>query len=700
MPDRARLLPRPRERLVFAMLAVLALGCLVAAAAITVQVLGRLDAYGSADSDNPPWTIAQLEVDQMRFRLALARLDPADPGTATAARRAFDLLYSRAMTLHTGPAYREILDTGPARAELRAIIALLGEMMPVIDSTDAAIFAGHAQLVQRAEALTEPIRALAAQAIALDARHGDAERAALTEQIVTLTALSLAMMLALGGLLWMLWRLYRSRLAARVEAAAARERELRGLAARARFLAMVSHEMRTPLNSLLGALELLEDSALAPEQARLARIMRISGAALRGHIDEALDGLQAETGHIALHPAPFDLDAMLAELIESQRAAAERRGNRLLLALPEGGLGHVTGDRQRLGQVLLNLLANAVKFTSGGSITLAAEHAQDGTGMVFRVTDTGIGIPEADLPRVFEDFVRLPAPDGAEREGSGLGLGIARQIVTRMGGQIAATSRAGEGSCFTVRLALPPAAPPGAAPEPTAPLRVLVVEDTHASRIVLAAMLARDGHTAVLSRDGLDGVRQAGRGAVDLIVMDLDMPRLDGVAAARRIRAGAGPNARTPIVALTAHCSPADRARLREAGIDAIETKPLSRARLRALLRQAQAAPALIDRAHLAQLAALMPATGLDAALAGLRAEAEALLALSETTPPEVLRPRIHRLAGTAATCGARALHALLGRIEAALVAGRAEEARALRAALPALWQDTEAALRPHRTAA
>lgn len=693
-----------RDRLALALLAGLALACMIAAVAITVQVLDKLEEYGTAQRDNLPWMLSQLEVDQMRLELALERLDPTDPETPQAVRRQFDLLYSRAMTLRTGAAYRDVLGSDPARTDIRRIIGILGNMLTVIDSTDAGILDGRARLAALSASMSHPIRALGFRAIVMDARRADAERAALTSQIVTLTALSLAMLLALVTALVLLWRLYRGRLAAEAEAEAARERELKAVETRARFLGMISHEMRTPLNGLLGALELLEDGPLEPEQARFARIMRASGTQLRTHIDEALDGLQAEAGAIQLRPAPFDLDALLAELLEGQRATAEARGNRLVLVLPEGGMGHVLGDRQRLSQVLLNLISNAIKFTSRGTVTLTAERS-GGTCTAFHVRDTGIGIAAADLPHVFEDFVRLPPPDGTAREGSGLGLGIARHLVTLMGGRIEAESRPGEGSLFTVRLALPEAPlpaplPPETLPRPARALRVLVVEDAPASRMVLAAMLARDGHGAILAHDGIDGVRRASRAPVDLILMDLDMPRLDGTDATRRIREGGGPNARTPIVVLTAHYNAATGARLRAAGVDAIETKPLTRERLRALLARTKPVPSLIDAAHLAQLAESLPPAQLAAALEGLHSQAEALLALAEDSPPDRLRSLTHSLAGIAATCGAPALHAHLARIEAALDAQDAGALRGLRAALPALWQATRATLRAYRNAA
>lgn len=705
VPGQLRL-PR-RDRAAIALLGSLALVCMVAAAVITTKVLARLDTYVSAERDDLQWTISQLEVDQMRLRLALAGLDPTRPSSIAAVRREFDLLYSRAMTLRTSPTYRDILGADAAAEELHQVVALLGEMLTVIDNRDEVLLARRARLELLAERMTTPVRALGFQAVATDARRSDADRALLTRQIVTLTTLSLVMLVALGALLVLLLRLYRARLRAEAEIAAARERQLGAEQARARFLGVISHEMRTPLNGLLGALELLEDSGLSSDQDRFARIMRASGEALRTHIDEALDGLQAEMGALTLHPAPFDLDDLLAELVEGQRAAASARGNRLELDLSDAGLGHVLGDRKRLSQILLNLLSNAIKFTSEGAITLSASRC-GGDWISFTVSDTGIGIAAEALPQVFEDFVRLPMPEGAQPEGTGLGLGIARQLARQMGGRITAESRPGTGSVFGVRLPLPPAAAEAAETGTGAPLhpgvqRVLVVEDTAASREILAEMLARDGHWVLLAADGIEGVARAEEHAFDLILMDIDMPRLDGIEATRRIRVGSGPNARTRIVALTAHYSEATGQRLVAAGIDAIVAKPISREALRTLLRApgtSEAAPPLLDAAHLAQLAALLPERQLTQALDGLMREADTLLALLEIHPPATLAKPLHRFAGTAATCGATALHTRLAGIEAALEAGRTDEAQHLLAGLPALWHDTRAAFGAHRTAA
>ncbi len=695
-----------RERLVLWLLALFAIGCMIAAVIVTSQVLARIGGYGTARDDNLQWTISQIEVDQLKFQHALDRLDPASPASLDAVRQRFDLLYSRAATLRTAPAYRDALAGSRAAGEVDRVIALLDEAMPIIDGGDAALVAARDRLDSHAERMTQPIRRIGAEAIAIDARRSDDERRQLTAQIVTLTGLSALMFVALFLLLVLVWRLYRGRLDAEAAMAAARGEALAAEQARARFLGMTSHEMRTPLNGLLGALDLLEDSTLDPGQAEQARIMRLSGEALRSHIDEALTELDPAAGGPVLHPEPFDLDALLADLVAGQRIAAEARGNTLRRAPWGGDTGPVLGDARRLGQVLLNLVANAIKFTQGGEITLAARRGAEDM-VEFAVRDTGIGIAEADLQVIFEDFIRLPAEGEALAGGTGLGLGIARRIVAAMGGRIEVESRLGEGSTFTVRvplpavavgaLATPDAAADGKPPALPRPLRVLLVEDTDASRAVTRAMLARDGHEVRLARDGQEAVEAAAQAPFDLILMDVAMPRLDGIAATRRIRAGEGANAATRIVAFTAYHGAETAARLRAAGVDAIEVKPLSRTQLRALMAQAAQEDAVIDTDHLAQMRDALPEAQIHATIAALTAETEALVAdLAGRAAPGDLETRIHALAGSAGACGAALLHARLAAIEAALEARDEVRVRRLCDGLGAVWARTRAALRRH----
>lgn len=488
------------------------------------------------------------------------------------------------------------------------------------------------------------------------------------------------------------------RLAAEAEIAAARDRALSGERAKARFLSVISHEMRTPLNGLLGALDLLAETRLAPDQRRYVKVMKSSGQLLLTQINDALDMAQSESGQLPLRRAEFDLDQLLRDLAETQHAALRARNNRLRLLCCEPTMSRVLGDRNRVYQVLLNLVANAIKFTRDGEITISAKRPvppDEAPDIVeFEISDTGIGISTEDLPQMFQDFVRLAGPDSDHPEGSGLGLGIVRDLVRQMGGTLGAESVKGEGSLFWVRLPLPQVAATGAA----APLDVLVADDSAESRLVIAAMLREDGHAVCLARDGQEAVARAAERRFDLIVMDLAMPRMTGREAAQAIRTGGGPSAQSRMIALTAYWDPAAEPTAGDDCFDAVETKPLRREGLRALLatgaatRPAGTGSAKVDPDMLAQLAQYLPADRLTALLAGFSTEARTLIDDLDRLwqgPPDRLAARLHSLAGSAATTGARDLHRLLGQAEAALRAGDAATVRRLLADLPAILDQT-----------
>ncbi|GAW34961.1 aerobic respiration control sensor protein ArcB [Roseovarius sp. A-2] len=831
-----------RERLVLTVLSIFAAACMLAAALLTAQVMGKLDQYGRAKQDNLHWTMSQLEVDLLRFQLSLERLPDINPGSFVQLRRQFDLLYSRIMTLQRGDVYPRAIRDALLEDELTLILSLLAEMVPVIDAPDPQFEAGRDRLAALAGRMMAPIRTVATEAITVDARRSDAERAALTSQIVTLTILILLMVTALFTLLITLWRLYRNhrlraedsrrtsnrlatilntsqdailvidsqgrllesngrarrmfdlppqgaddvrfadlvteaedgrmdtarlmeacaerpfrsdrltghslsgrsfaaelsadlaargdapvcicfvrdisaRRAAHAEIASAHDRALAGEQAKARFLGMISHEMRTPLNGILGALDLLEDTGMDSEQQSYTRIMRSSGKLLLTQITDALDITLAESGKLRLNFTEFNLDQLLSDLLDSQSTAAAARGNRLRLLTPAGQLGMVTGDPDRLHQVLLNLLSNAIKFTRNGEITLEAWRQDQADEVEFQVADTGVGISEVDLPHVFDDFMRADPPGEEQPEGTGLGLGIARQLAGLMGGSVGAESELGEGSLFWLRLPLPsPAARPvtspvraDASPGPAMAARVLVVEDNPNNRMVVETMLSRDGHQVTLAHDGITGVAAAQAAFHDLILMDVNMPRMDGIEAARAIRSGDGPCAQTRIVALTAHAGTEVAETLLQAGIDEVQTKPLSREALRRVLAggavvspaqpTAEALPCL-DHHYLDQLGHSMPDARIAEILRMFETEGGALITALDrdyTLPDDTLVDRLHHLAGTAATCGARAFQAALAESEAAVLSGD-HRARAMRlATLPVLWTRTRAALRAYR---
>lgn len=494
-----------------------------------------------------------------------------------------------------------------------------------------------------------------------------------------------------------------------------------GEQAKARFIAVMSHEMRTPLNGLLGSMDLMRDTALSSEQAELLRVMQVSGEGLLGHVNSVLDVTLAEAGDVQGGPAPFDLDQLVADCLASQAGPARSVGITLTHAPLTGALGRVQGDAGRLRQVLLNLVGNALKFTPTGSITLETEHLPGTAAEVeFRVVDTGIGIAPSDQARVFEDFEMADASLGRAAGGSGLGLGIVRRLVAGMGGQIGLESMPGEGSVFWVRLPLPrsegPRTGPDAAipappdrPHPTTPLSVLIVEDNDINRFLLRRYLEGAGHRVTEAVDGVDGVAQAAGQTFDLIVTDLAMPRLDGMAAARMIRAqGASRQAR--IVALTAQVRPDELAHLAHAGIDAWLTKPVTRDQVLGLMgppvatalaasdvtaQGASLPEAILDPSALAEMRRVLQPT----VLAGLihrlmhegdRVVAEVLAALDPGAPEA---RKAHQLAGTSATFGTARLRQVLTGLETALLEDDPTAACALLGDLRGVWTQTRAAL-------
>ncbi|MDE9450230.1 response regulator [Aliiroseovarius sp. Z3] len=374
----------------------------------------------------------------------------------------------------------------------------------------------------------------------------------------------------------------------------ARDKALAGEKAKADLLAVMSHEMRTPLNGVLGTLDLLSDTVLDERQQKYVGVMDASGKMLLEHVNNVLDISRVDAGKAVRVEEPFNVCELAQSTVEGLQTTAALRGNTLKIAQLGPRAAMRVGDRKRIQQILFNLLGNAIKFTENGTITLEIDCQNGGETMEFRVIDTGIGISEADLARIFEDFVTLDASYQREVEGTGLGLGIVRRLAELLEGEIGVESEEGDGSVFWVRLPLPHVADrPVTRPVSMTPhevsgdaLRVLLVEDNEVNRMVAREMLEKNGCEVTEAIDGQDGVRAAEAEAFDLILMDISMPKLDGTTAAKMVKNSNGPNVETPIIALTAHALPADVARFRDAGMEDVITKPLSFDRLKAVLTE------------------------------------------------------------------------------------------------------------------
>jgi signal transduction histidine kinase/ActR/RegA family two-component response regulator len=375
--------------------------------------------------------------------------------------------------------------------------------------------------------------------------------------------------------------------------ATARDTAEAASAAKSSFVRMLSHELRTPLNGIFGHAQILKaDPGLTPAQRRCAEQITLSGEHLMAMIRELLDLAAIEAGKVTLVPAPVRLASLAEETAALIRPAAAAQGLAFGVEVAPGAAGWVSADPVRLRQVLLNLLGNAVKFTGTGEVVLRILPGAAGITR-FEVSDTGPGMTEAECASLFQEFLRLA---GAERaEGSGLGLAITAKLVRLMGGTIGCESEKGQGSLFWAELPLPPATPGAEAEaEPTPfslgePLRLLLADDVLVNREVARALLNAAGHEVEVVADGAAALDAALAQDWDAVLLDVHMPVMDGLTAARRIRAAGGPRARVPILAVTASASQAEVEECFAAGMDAHVEKPLRTWELREALANIRA---------------------------------------------------------------------------------------------------------------
>jgi signal transduction histidine kinase/ActR/RegA family two-component response regulator len=360
-------------------------------------------------------------------------------------------------------------------------------------------------------------------------------------------------------------------------------------ASKSQFLANMSHELRTPLNGIIALTELLERRQSDPTSSNMAKTIVASGRTLELVINDILDVAKIEAGQLKFELAPFNLVDVLSDTVDLHRATAEAKGIRLELLIQPAAAGVYEGDRTRIGQVVSNLVSNAVKFTQSGSVRVTVRRRS--RGLCIYVADTGIGFDRATAVRLFQRFEQADVSTNRKFGGTGLGLSICRSLGEMMGGRIGVRSRSGAGSVFAVQLPLQrlcEIAPgqacadegeqlTGAADASEAPLRILFADDHPVNRQVVALILEPLGIALTEVEDGALAVAAYTNGTFDLVLMDVQMPVMDGLAATRAIREieRSTGRARTPIISLTANAMPVDVRRSLEAGSDSHLAKPI-----------------------------------------------------------------------------------------------------------------------------
>lgn len=353
-------------------------------------------------------------------------------------------------------------------------------------------------------------------------------------------------------------------------------------AAKSAFLAVMSHELRTPLHGILGTADLLMQSSLPPSALELARLLHRSGSSLLTIVNDVLDYSRIEAGQMSIERIPFRVDDTVREVLALEGEIATAKGLELSMSFDPSLPTRVVGDPVRLRQVLLNLVHNALKFTTQGEVEVRVRAGRRDDEIAFTVRDTGIGIEKDALARLFQPFQQADSSTTRRFGGTGLGLAICRQLVRLMGGEIEVTSEMGKGSSFRFWCLLPEATiENGKAADPQAESQwcghhhVLVVDDNDGNRLLMRRMLERLGCTIDEAEDGVAAVEAIRSGRFDLVLMDCSMPVMDGLAATRCVRELTGPGAAVPIVGVTANAQEEDRQRCIQAGMTGYLSKPV-----------------------------------------------------------------------------------------------------------------------------
>ncbi|MBL8308328.1 MAG: response regulator [Rubrivivax sp.] len=558
-------------------------------------------------SDFGVLTVFQAEAEYLRLAEQWKdAADPAHPLDAQALRHRYGLWVDHIAPLRSERTQRLLGSDAGYRRTLAGIDAFIAEADRTLGPNPQSEpgLASVQALLPALAALEEPIHQ-----VALSAAHGMASQLEQRAEAVRsqnhlglgLTVFLSVLTLAFAAIaVRQLRQLHERRLVLEDLAASLRQARRQAEAAseaKSAFLANMSHEIRTPFHGLMGMLSLLRETGLNARQIDFLRTATESADHLLALLNDILDMSQLESGRMTLAPVPLDLRALLRDVEALMRPQAMAKSLALHIDASPDVPERVVADPTRVKQVLFNLVSNGIKFSEHGAVVLDVRPRTDAGGaptLEFIVTDSGIGMDEDTLARLFNRFMQADSSRSRRHGGSGLGLEISRNLARLMGGDVAATSTPGKGSVFTFWLPLMRAADPAPPPDRAAaparsgrPLQVLVAEDHPVNRQYLAALLDNLGHEAHFTTNGREALDAARSRAFDLVLMDVHMPEMDGVEATRAIRALPDAARSTlPIVALTADAFEETRERCLVAGMNDYLTKPVSPQKLASLLRR------------------------------------------------------------------------------------------------------------------
>lgn len=558
--------------------------------------------------ENAVWSVYQLDREARALDYSLAELrrsDVAGRAPLDELTLRYDILYSRAKLVRESRFSTYFSADREIEASLSDIERQVYGLQPIFDG----VVNGANPTDSELEAIDQQLAALSKKTeqllVLTNARVSD-ERTEIRGMVLDLERTSAIMLgLLMISVIFLVVTLRRQLKSVRLaglrlegmarELSEAYDAADAGNRAKSQFMATMGHEIRTPLNAILGMAELLEYAELPDDAASSVKTIRSSGEALLEVINEILDFSKIEHGKLELEERAVDISSLADNTISIIRGRAEDHGNAIILDIPDSLHAlYVRTDPTRLRQVMLNLLSNAVKFTQNGTVTLRLREFYRGSALMlrFEVEDTGIGIDEAGLERLFKPFSQVDASISRKYGGTGLGLTICKQIVEKLGGELGMSSTVGVGSIFWFELPVMAAGKEDVRHQPGLhdvsanfpQLRILLVEDNQVNRQVATRFLDKLGQTVEIARNGAEAVALTETEAFDLILMDMQMPVMDGIEATRRIIEGGGPSALTPIVAMTANASDDDRRRCLAAGMVGFESKPVTMGRLRSVI--------------------------------------------------------------------------------------------------------------------